>query len=458
LCVFSFGGFYIINAAMNPTDQELLRQYAQGPSESAFTAVVERHVNLVYSAALRLTAGDAALAEDITQKVFTDLAHKAATVARAASVAGWLHTHTRFISLTAIRGERRRRIREQEAFAMHDPNNTPEINWSQLRPLLDEAVGELRPVDRDAVILRFFENKSHREVGETLGLNENAARMKIERALEKLQTHFVRRGVTVSSAVIATAMSANSVQAAPVGLGSKVAGASLVKSAGAVGFVQAIWSSCFMSTTAKVITTAVIAALIASMLLTIEYRSKANRLALPMPPTTNAPKLGTQTAQVEKPSALAVPPKPETTESVHAADVQIDANSRASVQATLSEANRLIQSDDIAAFIREFMLPPDAKDAPPGAVNEVVQATEQDPEALQGAKILMTDLNSIQGQTPIMSDNGNTATYKINNMPFTLKKQDGVWYIGQFVDMYNQAPVPQPVGANPASSAATAAP
>jgi len=257
---------------MSPTDQELLAQYVQGQSDPTFTAVVERHVNLVYSAALRITAGDAALAEDITQKVFTDLARKAASVARVASVAGWLHTHTRFISLSTIRGEHRRRVREQEAFAMQEQPSTREINWSQLRPLLDEAVGELRPADRDAVILRYFENKSHREVGEALGLNENAARMKIERAVDKLQAHFVRHGLTVSSAIIAATMSANSVQAAPVGLGIKIASASLTAGGGAGGLIPIISHTLSMSTKTKIIITALIMVAFAAIPITSEYQ------------------------------------------------------------------------------------------------------------------------------------------------------------------------------------------
>ncbi len=273
LCVFVVGGFYRINNTVTFTDQELLTRYVRERSESAFTQVVERHVDLVYSTALRLVAGETTLADDITQKVFTDLATKAASIARVASLAGWLHTHTRFIALSAIRSERRRRTREHEAAAMHEPNATPELDWARLRPVLDEAVDALRPADRDAIVMRYFQNKSHREVGDALGLSENTARMRIERGLEKLQAHFVRRGITVSSAIIATTISAHSVSAAPIGLGARIAGHSLAGTAAGAGSLG--WHILSMSTKTKIILAALATALLASIPITLQQTAMA---------------------------------------------------------------------------------------------------------------------------------------------------------------------------------------
>ena len=250
---------------MDATDQELLQRYALRHDEPAFAVVVERQVDLVYSVALRLLAGDSPLAEDVTQKVFADLAAKAAGVARVGSVAGWLHTHTRFVSLTAIRGERRRQQREQEAAIMHHPEPVPEFDWERLRPLLDAAVGELRTVDRDAIVMRFFQNKSHREVGEALGLSENTARMRIERALEKLQAIFARRGLTVSSMAMALAISGNSVQAAPAGLGEEVAGALVKHAVAPIGPIQILLRIISMNTKTKIIVAALFIAIMALM-------------------------------------------------------------------------------------------------------------------------------------------------------------------------------------------------
>jgi len=212
-------------------DCELLRRYADARDEAAFAEVVRRHADLVYSAALRLTGGDTQLAQDVAQKVFTTMANKAAALSRHTSLAGWLHTTTRYAASVAVRGERRRQTREREAIAMEHNPTTTEADWMQLEPLLDEAVGQLRVSDREAVLLRYFQGKSHREVAMELGWSEAVARKRVERALDQLRTHFTRRGVTVSSIVLATAMTANSVQAAPAGLAANLTSVSLANAA-----------------------------------------------------------------------------------------------------------------------------------------------------------------------------------------------------------------------------------
>jgi len=209
-------------------DCDLLRQFVEQGDEAAFAEIVRRHADLVYSAALRLTSGNAALAQDVSQQVFIGLARKAGALSRHATLVGWLHLATRFAARDAIRSEQRRQIREQEAHLMHDDSSsTPD--WDQIQPWLDEAVGQLNAADGEAVLLRFFQGKSHREVGEILGLSEDSARKRVERALEKLRKHFARKGVGVSSALLAAAMTSNAVQAAPAGsatLWPKAAGAS----------------------------------------------------------------------------------------------------------------------------------------------------------------------------------------------------------------------------------------
>jgi len=208
-------------------DHELLRQYLEENAESAFTELVHRNVDLVYSVALRMVNGDRQLAEDVVQRIFAELARRAHYLSGRPTLAGWLHVSSRNAAIDIVRRERRRQAREQEACLMNEPPTVPDVNWEQLRPVLDEAVAWLKESDRDAVVLRFFQGKSHREIGEALGLNENTARMRVDRALEKLRTYFSRRGVTVSSALLATAISANAVQAAPAGLAIGVAGHTL---------------------------------------------------------------------------------------------------------------------------------------------------------------------------------------------------------------------------------------
>ncbi|HVU37595.1 MAG TPA: sigma-70 family RNA polymerase sigma factor [Opitutales bacterium] len=242
-------------------DGQLLRRYAQGGDETAFAELVRRHVDLVYSAALRLTYGDAALAQDVSQSVFTDLARQAWKLTGRATLSGWLHTSVRFAAAKARRGEMRRRTHEQEAFAMQDHDvTTPEIPWEQLRPALDEAVGQLREADRDAVVLRFFQNKSHLEVGAALGVGEEAARKRVDRALEKLREHFARRGVTVSAALLASTIAANSVQAAPAGFAASFSSTALA-GAGSATLSAALLKSLYlaMKTKTAVIVVAVLA-------------------------------------------------------------------------------------------------------------------------------------------------------------------------------------------------------
>ena len=216
-------------------DSELLARFARTNAEDAFAELVKRHVNLVYSAALRQVAGDAHLAQDVAQTVFTDLARKAGALARRESLTGWLYTSAHFAAAKTVRTETRRRDRE-EKFMRETENSgpgvspvqsAPEADWETLRPALDAAMHELKEADREAVLLRYFENRPFAEVGAKLGLNENAARMRVERALEKLRTAFARRG-GAATAALATALSANAVQLAPAGLTATLTTASLV--------------------------------------------------------------------------------------------------------------------------------------------------------------------------------------------------------------------------------------
>ena len=211
-------------------DSELLRQFARTNSEAAFAELVKRHVNLVYSAALRQVNGDVHSAKDVAQMVFTDLARKADSLARgrdaSSPLTGWLYTSAHFAAAKIVRGENRRRDREEKF--MREPANdsgagfqpaefAPEADWEQLRPSLDAAMHELKESDREALLLRYFENRQFAEVGAQLGLGENAARMRVERALEKLRDIFTRRGVTTATA-LASVISANAVQIAPANL------------------------------------------------------------------------------------------------------------------------------------------------------------------------------------------------------------------------------------------------
>ena len=215
-----------------PDDSELLAAYAARNSEEAFTELVGRYVALVYSAAVR-QVGDPQLGEEITQAVFLILARKARSVSRYTTISGWLCRVAFFVSRDAARAERRRQHREQVATQMQ--NNTADTGWMQIAPLLDEAVAQLSEKDRSAIVLRYYEQKSLGEVGGVLGVDADAAQKRVSRALEKLRKVFIKRGVASTTAIIAGAISAHSVQAAPALLAKSVAAAAMAKGAAASG-------------------------------------------------------------------------------------------------------------------------------------------------------------------------------------------------------------------------------
>ena len=203
---------------MQPTDDSvLLRQYAENHSDEAFAALVTRHINLVYSVALRCV-GDPHQAEEVAQAVFILLAKKAAQLRHDKALSSWLFQTTRLTASNFIRGETRRHRREQEAHMQSVLNDPATGVWPRIAPLLDDAVAGLNEKDRDAIVLRFYEGRSLREVGAALGASEDAAEKRVSRAVERLREFFAKRGVTVGASGLVVVISANAVQAAPVGL------------------------------------------------------------------------------------------------------------------------------------------------------------------------------------------------------------------------------------------------
>lgn len=214
---------------------ELVREYVACQSEQAFEALVSRHVGLVHSAALR-QVGDPSLAEEITQTVFIILARKAGSLNQKTILPGWLYRTTRYVSAAALKIHRRRERRELEAHmqAMIERTQTDSA-WEQFAPMLDEAMAQLRDSDRDAIVLRYFQNKSLRDVGAMLGVDESVAQKRVGRAVEKLRSIFAKRGIVSTAAIITGAISANSAQAAPVAPVTSVTTVAIAKGASASG-------------------------------------------------------------------------------------------------------------------------------------------------------------------------------------------------------------------------------
>jgi len=197
------------------SDGELLRDYVENRSESAFAELVQRHLNVVYRAALRRVGGNAHAADDVTQKLFTDLARKARTLVDRPSLAGWLHAGTRFAAADVVHAEQRRHAHEREAHAMNELLSPAPVAWARLEPLLDSVIDLLPEPDREAVLLHFFEGRSFVEIGALLSLSADAARMRVNRALDRLRTTLEQRGVASTSAALTEVLLTQAVIAVP---------------------------------------------------------------------------------------------------------------------------------------------------------------------------------------------------------------------------------------------------
>jgi RNA polymerase sigma factor (sigma-70 family) len=210
---------------MSHTDLELLARYTRFHAEDAFSEVVRRHLDLVHSAALRQVRSPQ-LAEEVAQSTFIKLAGHAHRLAPSTILTAWLYQVTRREAIDVVRREARRQLREHVALQMNAMNATAD-DWTQIEPLLDEAMHALDETDRTAVLLRYFENKSLREVGETLGTTDDTARKRVNRAVEHLREFFTKRGVTVGGSGLVLLISTNAVLVAPSGLSAAITASAL---------------------------------------------------------------------------------------------------------------------------------------------------------------------------------------------------------------------------------------
>lgn len=245
-------------------DAELLRRYVEHRSEEDFSELVGRYSGLVYHAALRRVQGRADFAKDITQDVFANLARQASSLVTHPALSGWLYTTTRFVANRHLRDEHRRVDREREAQMrdeLHHEKST--VEWDQIYRELDGAMDRLDAKDREAILLRFFHGQAFAEIGGRVGLSEDAARKRVDRALDRLRSKLVKRGVVSSVAVLGSALSAQTAQTIPPAVGQALANAALAQAATAQLPIAAVLH--FMSV--KLGTQLTAAAIIAGLLI-----------------------------------------------------------------------------------------------------------------------------------------------------------------------------------------------
>jgi RNA polymerase sigma factor (sigma-70 family) len=254
--------------------RKLLADYAEKDSEAAFRELVDRYLDLVYSAAVRLMDGDAHQAQDVAQIVFADLARLARALSAEVTLGGWLHRRTCHVAATLVRARRRRESRERQAADMNALPDHSESNLARIAPLLDEAINQLSDADRTAILLRFFEQKDFREVGCALGSNEDAAQKRVSRALEKLHSHLSHRGVSLAATAVAAVLAGEVVTAAPAGLAATISSAALASAAGGGGTTLTLFKLITMSKLKLGIISAIALAIVATPLI-IQYQTLA---------------------------------------------------------------------------------------------------------------------------------------------------------------------------------------
>ena len=211
---------------MSTSDGALLHQFVHERRDEAFAELVGRHVDFVFSAALRQLADDPESARDASQRVFSDLARKAAQLVHHPSLMGWLYTAARQAAANIRRGELRRRTREATAACMaqlvSSASGESEPDWLRIRAELDAALAELSEGEREIVLLRYFGGLSWAEVGGRVALSDTAARLRADRAMGRLRDVLARRGITSSAAALGAVIAKNAVVPAPADLAAEI--------------------------------------------------------------------------------------------------------------------------------------------------------------------------------------------------------------------------------------------
>ena len=348
---------------MTDSDLDLLKHYARDNAQDAFAEIVRRHLGLVHTAALRQVRSPQ-LAEEVAQSVFTDLARQSPRLAPATILAAWLYEVTRRTAIDVVRREARRQLREQIATEMNVMHATA-ADWTHIEPLLDEAMHALDVTDRAAVLLRYFENKSLREVGAALGTSDDTAQKRVSRAVERLREFFAQRGVTVGASGLVVVISAHAVQAAPFGLAATLCHAAFMSAAAGTETLGVLK---FMTTTklkVSVISAVVVASAVTTLV--IQQQSQANLRSADASLQQQANYMVQLRSENQRLSSLAVltnrSPANSPAELQRLRDEVAAFRGRASDLAALREEDRQLQAT--LAKTRKELFYPDRRPIPP---------------------------------------------------------------------------------------------
>ena|GEM_PF-3788963 len=258
------------------TEDDLLTEFRKNRSEAAFRGIVEGNLGFVLSVAQRVLHNPD-LARDVAQGVFVRLAKDPQRVPAGLPLAAWLHRTTRSAAIDLVRAEETRRRHERTAADL-TAMKEPATDWSQLSPEIDRALDELPEPDRIAVVLRFFKNHSHAEIGATLGVGADAARMRVTRALERLRDILGKRGVTIATATLAATLPAHAGVAVPVGLSASITSTALASATAAPASLAALLSTVLMNAKTLAIPAACLALIAVSVWQRVEIHEVTRHL------------------------------------------------------------------------------------------------------------------------------------------------------------------------------------
>lgn len=210
-----------------PSDTDLLDDWLRHHRESAFHALVRRYQALVHAVAIR-RCGDDSIAAEATQLTFISLAQKAQSLRSRSTLVGWLHLTSVFHTRNLVR-RHQRETRRRQLLRTHMDTHLPapvSETWSQMQPVIDEALAALSSQDRETLLLRFYRALTVKEIASVQGIATDAAQKRLDRATERIRLQLTRRGCTIGGS-LATVLLAGFSSGAQAALPSSAAIASM---------------------------------------------------------------------------------------------------------------------------------------------------------------------------------------------------------------------------------------